>query len=352
MPTNIEPHVSIIILNWNGWKDTIECLESVLKLDYPNFHVILIDNNSADDSADKISCWAEGKRQEPIETSYPEVINPLEKKPLAFVVADLSEYGQIEIAKQNAKLLFFKSNSNLGFAVACNRGMKIATNYYQSDYFFLLNNDTVIKKDVLANLITILENDKSIGAAQATIYNYFNPGQIDNAGGRILFWGQTKYYRKIDPTEVREISFINGCALCVRTDITTKLGPLSEKYFFGEEDFEFSYRLNKLSIKMVCAGNSQVFHKVGISAQVLLKNVERKIFLFAVNRIVDLRDFYPYLLWIVWKYFALIYFGYLLHKNKIPFKRTCHVLQVINHNVTIYQIMFRTIRFEELLRKL
>jgi GT2 family glycosyltransferase len=347
----MEPHVSIIILNWNGWKDTIECLESVLKLDYPYFNIILIDNNSLDDSINQLISWAEGNNGIEINSLFDTIIYPLEKKPVSYYVDEMSSYEKNKINKKDAKILIIKSDNNIGFARACNKGMEIARSFYQSDYYLLLNNDTIVKKDTLTNLITILEKNKSIGAAQATIYNYSQARLIDNAGGQILFWGQTKYYHKIGPTEIKTISFIHGCALCVRSEVISKHGQLTEKYFFGEEDFEFSYRLNKLSIPMVCVGNSQVFHKVGTSSQLLLKNAERKILLFAVNRIVDLRDIYPNLLWIVWKYFALIYFGYLLLKNKIRLKRILHILRVINRNVgNISDVRKETI--EEILKKL
>ena len=54
------PHVSIIILNWNGWKDTVECLESLYQINYPNYDVILVDNNSEDDSLEKLREYCSG----------------------------------------------------------------------------------------------------------------------------------------------------------------------------------------------------------------------------------------------------------------------------------------------------
>jgi len=57
------PKVAIIILNWNGWKDTIECLESVFRNTYPNYQVIVVDNGSTNGSMEKIKDWAEGKQE-------------------------------------------------------------------------------------------------------------------------------------------------------------------------------------------------------------------------------------------------------------------------------------------------
>ena len=77
-----KPHVSIIMLNWNGWQDTIECLESVLKLEYSNFNVILIDNDSSDDSIIQIKNWANGQSDHTIGTNYPDIVTPPIEKPL------------------------------------------------------------------------------------------------------------------------------------------------------------------------------------------------------------------------------------------------------------------------------
>ena len=57
---NLDPKVSVIILNWNGWEDTIECIESLYQIDYPNYDIILVDNDSKDDSVQKIRNYCEG----------------------------------------------------------------------------------------------------------------------------------------------------------------------------------------------------------------------------------------------------------------------------------------------------
>ena len=79
---NTSPHISVIILNWNGWQDTIECLETVLKNNYQNYHIFLIDNFSEDDSITRIRQWATGDWNMGIETNFPDLIYPLVKKPV------------------------------------------------------------------------------------------------------------------------------------------------------------------------------------------------------------------------------------------------------------------------------
>jgi GT2 family glycosyltransferase len=325
-----KPHVSIIILNWNGWQDTIECLESVLKLEYSNFNVILIDNDSSDDSVIQIKNWASGKSGHSIYTNYPSIVMPLVEKPLKIVELDIDEYPVIKyIEVENKAILSVKNTINLGFAVANNQGIEIANKLFKSDFCYLLNNDTVIEKNALTDLIDVMTKDKTISVAQSTIYSY-EENKIVNAGGRILFWGQTKYYKQIEKNEVRKVSSVSGCALFVRAEVISNFGKLSDRFFHGEEDFEYSMRMKKNQQVLVCSGGSRVYHKVGTSVKKMMPNYERRTFLFALNRTVDLKDYYPKLVWYCWRIGALTYFTYLFWiQYKVPFKRTLHLIKKI-----------------------
>ncbi len=99
MPNTKFPYVSIIILNWNSWKDTIECLESVFKLNYPNFAVFLFDNGSKNESVSKIINWANGNEELKLETNLVSLVFPLMNKPIKF---------------ENIKLEHKNSNINKG----------------------------------------------------------------------------------------------------------------------------------------------------------------------------------------------------------------------------------------------
>jgi len=326
---NNKPHISIIILNWNGWQDTIECLESVLKLKYDQFNVILIDNNSNDNSVVQIQNWANGITNIPIDTKFPELVYPLEPKPIKFIALSRDDnLKNFDSILENKQIIFIINSTNLGFAVANNQGMLLAARFFNSKYYYLLNNDTVIEKSVLTDLVDILEQDDTISVAQSTIYSYDDKSKITHAGGRILFWGQTKHYRRIDKSEVKKISLINGCALFIREKVMRSHGYLSDKFFFGEEDYELSTRFKRKRLKMICSGGSKIYHKVGISKNKLLQDYGRSVVLFALNRIVDLKYFYPTYIWYFWRILALIYFSCLLWiKYRVPLKRTMFLMK-------------------------
>ena len=326
-----KPHVSIIMLNWNGWQDTIECLESVLKLEYNTFNIILIDNNSSDNSLAQIRNWANGEANITINTKFPDLIYPLETKPINVIeISGDDDFAYFNSTLGNREIVLLKNSDNVGFAVANNQGMVLSSKLFQSKYYFLLNNDMVVEKDALTDLVEKLEEDNTISVAQSTIYSYEIKDEIANTGGKILFWGQTKHFKQIDTNEVRKISFICGGALFIRAEVIRSYGYLSGKFFFGEEDFEYSMRMKKNHLKMVCSGGSHVHHKVGISVKKLMHNYEQRTFLFALNRMVDLKDYFPKFIWHGWRILFLIYFAYLFWiRYKVPLRRTMFLIMKV-----------------------
>lgn len=327
--STVNKNVCIIVLNWNGWQDTIECLESVSKLDYPSFQVIVVDNGSDDDSVKQINNWAAGK-VENIETKFPHLVFPLTPKPLNLVnLKDLLKHPEQELTKTQkmTKWFFVQMEENVGFARGMNLAIDFALSNLQCDYFYLLNNDTVLEPNTLSGIIKAFEMDKEIAAAQSTIYYYSDPQRIANAGGRILPWGQTKYYRSIKPNEIKRITFINGCAMCLPRRTIEKYGKLTEKFFFGEEDFEFSMRAKKEKLKLASIGEGKVYHKIGIASHKKWESNANKILIFALNRLIDIREFYPYYIWEFWRVLAILYFGGLLvYKYKVPVKNSLQIL--------------------------
>jgi GT2 family glycosyltransferase len=330
------PHVSIFLLNWNFWQHTIECMESILKSDYPNFTIILIDQNSHNDSIDKIKSWANGDYNEEIETAYKSLVFPLVKKPIHIAEMKVDsiqpDHTQIPESEYSARIILLKSPINYGFAIGNNICHDVARKMYDSKYYYILNNDTVIRSNAISELVNCMENQPEVGAAQSVIYYYSHPELIANAGGRILFWGQSKYYKKITPGSVKNISFINGCALFVSKETIERVGMLSDKFFFMEDDFNYSMRLKRQNIKKACVADSHVFHKIGLCADEMFENPEKRVMLFALNRMVDLKQFYTKINWRIWKNFALGYFyALMVLRYKVKLKTAYRTSKLINY---------------------
>lgn len=271
----MKPKVTVIILNWNGWKDTIECLESLYKINYPNYNVILVDNNSMDDSISKIREYCSGKIE--IKSDFFEY-NP-NNKPIKII-----EYSEKEIKDLNDeylssdKLLIIKNDENYGFAEGNNIGIRYALNNLDSDYILLLNNDTVVDEKFLNELVDAAESNDEIGAVGPKTYYYNEKNMIQWTAGGFL---EPKYFKveSIGPFEIdkgqydmnQELDYIIGsCVLCKR-NVIEKVGLLDHGYFMYFEDVDWSLRILKSNYKCVYAYKSKIWHKMGVSSGACFK---------------------------------------------------------------------------------
>lgn len=321
-----QPHVSIIILNWNGWKDTIECLESVLKNNYQNFHIILVDNFSENDSVQKIRNWALNNEPTVEQTNFPELVFPQITKPISFFEIEIQRgekienifQGKMRINPPTGSIILIKNHENSGFSAGNNLGVKIAGGIFTNDYFLFLNNDTVIHHQALLLLINHLEKNPNIGAATSAIYYYSEPNKISNVGGKLTLWARRKYYSSIKSSRKRRVTFVTGCALMVRKRTFEEHGLFSEKFFFGEEDFEFSWRLNRNKVPLFCVTDSRVYHKISVSSKKLFGDELRKQFLYVFSRIIDMREYFCSPVWWSWRIIIIFSsFFWLTFKYKV-----------------------------------
>ncbi len=314
------PHVSIIILNWNGWKDTIECLETVLKSSYPAYHIILVDNCSADDSVKNIIKWAAGEQPWHISSNFPELVFPEQSKPIPMYRYTIPGSGITEESSeenlQHGTILLVENQQNIGFAAGNNLGMEIGKKLFDSKYIYLLNNDTVIEPQTMRILVDSLQGDSRIGAVTSAIYHYSDADRIVNLGGKLLWWGTQKYHESRQGTRLRRVTFSTGCSLMIRREVIDTYGPLSDLFFFGEEDFEFSLRLRKNGIRMACAPQSKIYHKESVSSQKLYNRVIKKKFIHIFNRFIDMKHLYPLPVYVVWRWLVIVlYFFWLIFKH-------------------------------------
>lgn len=261
--------VSVIILNYNGWEDTIECLESVYQMHYPQYNVIIADNNSIDDSIEKIKNYCQGKikiKSKLIQytpKNKPIIVKQLNEKELSGLIEQKSNF----ITRKN--LIIIKNQKNYGFAKGNNIAIEYALNTLKSDYVLLLNNDTVVDKKFLNNLIEVGKIDKKIGILGSTVYFYDEPNKIQSAGIK-LNWKKgtvkTLGINDIDKkqfSDIKEVDYVDGSNMLIKEEVFKKIGYLNSKYFLYWEETDFCVRAHKADYKIVYVPNVKIWHKVG-----------------------------------------------------------------------------------------
>ncbi len=217
MKAKTQPKIFVVVLNFNG-RDVIKnCLKSIFKSTYPNLEVVLVDNNSSDDS--------------------------------------------FEIARVNfSKAYFIRNEENLGFSAGNNIGIRFALER-KADYVFLLNNDAELEADCLSRLVEAAEKlDEKTGILSPVIFKgdsrevWFSGGKID--------WlrMKTRHDSEIKTQEVYKSGFISGCAMLIPRKVFGEVGLFDEDYFLYWEDADFSFRTGKAGFKNYIVSSAWVYH--------------------------------------------------------------------------------------------
>lgn len=193
------PLVSVIVLNYNGKRFLDDCFQSLQKVEYPNFEVVMVDNKSTD--------------------------------------------GSVEHVREHYKWVrILEAPGNNGFAVGNNIGIKNT----KGKYVFLLNNDTICTPDFLTNLVRVAESDTDIGIA----------------GSWPLDYKYRKYKDDVLRNRAVQVSTVAGAVMLIKREVLDKIGLLDEKYFLYWEDAEFCWRATLLGYKVMAVYDSFVYHMV------------------------------------------------------------------------------------------
>lgn len=266
------PKVGIIILNWNGWKDTIECLESLKEIDYPSFETIIVDNDSKNDSIQKIKEYCRGDIK--VESDF--VKFSLDNKPIKVIEYTREESEKAKTPQEllnipsTDKITLIKNDTNAGFPEGCNIGMRYALNQ-GIEYLLLLNNDTVVDKQFLKEMMDVTLSDPKIGILGSKIYYYNYPNNLQAAGGKIRWnLGIISTYSGEDKgqyDEIAERDYVYGTSLLLTKDVVDEISFMDSAFFFGVEEYDYCNKARKAGFKIVYVPKSKVWHKVGASSK-------------------------------------------------------------------------------------
>lgn len=273
----MDPKVAIIILNWNSWRDTVECLESLLPMNYRNYVPIIVDNCSSDKSTEHLRAFAAGKLS--IESKF--FGQSRSGRPIHMI-----EYSHDQVDHKNLvdnallikdkgakqQLILIRNERNYGYAEGNNIGIEFALDAVKPDYVLILNSDTVVDPDFLFELVRVGESDNKIGAVGPKVNYYNNPSKINSAGMEMHWWSGFSMNIGIGETDnnqfhrIREVDCIHGCAMLIKVSAFQYVGLLDPDFFLLLEETEWCLRAKKGGYKIVFAPTARIYHKEGFSS--------------------------------------------------------------------------------------
>jgi GT2 family glycosyltransferase len=217
------PKVSVIIINYNGKELLEKCLESLFKVEYDNFEVVIVDNNSSDDTIDFLT------------KNYPSVI-------------------------------IIKLDSNKGFAEPNNIAAKIT----KGDFLLFLNNDTIVTPNFISEMIKVIKNDNKISICQSLLLKSDN--SIDSSGDFIDELGVC-FNSKSQTSEIQDIFSARGASMLIQKKIFDLIGGFDEKFFATFEDVDLGWRSWILGYKSVLVPKSIVYHVGGQTVNIFKNKI-------------------------------------------------------------------------------
>lgn len=267
---------AVVLVNWNGWQDTLECLESLYRLDPPPKRVIVCDNASTDNSLAYLIAWAEGRLDayvpdQPLRhLSFPPVVKTFN---WCLIDREQAEAGILE--EKSASLVLVECGANLGFAGGNNVGLRLLMALDDVDYVWLLNNDTVVESDAMQLLVDEMRQEKPLGICGSTLLYYDQPGKVQAfAGGYYCKWiglpwliGRWRNFTERcvkSGRPSRMMNYVVGASMLIPRSYLSDVGLMREDYFLFYEETDWAWR-GRGRYELGWAPGSKVYHKVGKS---------------------------------------------------------------------------------------
>jgi hypothetical protein len=285
----------IVLLNWNGAQDTIECMESLLRMEEQDFLLVVCDNASTDGSFEQLIRWGE-----------------------IALPSRFATWGCFEPPPQNTKMVLIQTGANLGFAGGSNVGLRYALLHTDAKYVWLLNNDTVADAHALGLQIAAMQQRPDIGILGSTLVFFHEPDRIQApAGYGFNFWtgrvhpiGSNLSLERLPSERVVEarLKFVSGASMFVRRNFLETVGLLNEQYFLYFEEIDWAIRRGDRFQLGYCAA-SRIWHKEGRSIGSHRELAQRSLYsegLLARNRVLFIKTYFPWRLPICMAWILLI----------------------------------------------
>jgi len=296
------PRVAIVLVNWNGWRHCVECLDSLLAQSYPNYHVFVVDNDSQDESVPRMVEWCAAPRAEPDWCSHADVKRVTGAGTAGAIACRLIDRPDQALppAPPGTQLTLIRSGGNRGFAGGCNVGIR-AAGLEAFELFWLLNTDTVVHHDALAALVSRVSADETIGMVGSTIRYYDSPEKVQCLGGArldmatmtslLIGEGSSIQAVPVDGKSVEtQMTYVMGASMLVSRKFVKDVGLLQEDYFLYYEEIDWAVR-GRSRFKLGYAPASHVLHRSGATSSQVMPAFTSN--LYYRNRLRFVSRFFP-----------------------------------------------------------
>ena len=302
----------VVLLNWNGWRDTIACLDSLCATDHPRVKLVVCDNDSADGSLDRIRAWcrAEIAPEAPADARLRATMRT-RQSPVSFHDTTASAVFSGSADAGDSRLVLIDNEANLGFAAGNNVGLRFALSQPDMSHVWILNNDTVVDRDCLGNMLRRLEREPHPAVCGSMIHFYDDPRVIQAIGGNrfnartgVALESEGRFLSEgtdidIDAIENR-LDYISGCSMLIPRGLLESVGLLNDDYFLYYEEIDWFTRAGT-GVKRCVATDARVYHREGgsIGSPSLRERTPSRTADFHIFRSKHLfmRKFYRHNLW-------------------------------------------------------
>jgi len=309
-------NVLIVLVNYNNSKDTILCLDSILKSNYSNYSIVVADNYSNDNSFSNLKEWS-------------------------------LKFNSVQIKDTEINLLnniwIIKTPSNGGFAYGNNYAIKYANhNSISYEYVWLLNNDTIINVDTLTHFVNRMNcevnNSSNVGIIGGKLYHYQNHSIFQGIGGvynKYLAASRSIGSNEIDvgqydSEQVPSFDYVIGASMFVRKEFINEVGLMNEDYFLYFEELDWVLRGRKYGWEIGYEYRAKVFHKEGGTTKQsnIISEIADK---YQVrNRLVFTYKYYkPFLITVI----PIIYVSVINRLLRGQYSRALYIFKTINRTI-------------------
>jgi GT2 family glycosyltransferase len=304
------------VINWNGWRDTVICLESMQAMSGPPFHLLICDNGSTDDSYVHLSAWAR------------QALGPVHE-----TQRELGAQGHVRSFERRGThsdsvlraVHVMRVQCNLGYAGAINRCIAWGGDALAPDCYWLLNNDISLDPAALRHLVAGVRSSSDVGLCGSVLFEWDEPQRVQAIGGvfhPLIAVGS--HLKQLPATAAPDrnlffgVDYPIGASLLVTREFLQSVGPMDEGYFLYYEEVDWAVRGRSCGFRPAVALRSQIRHKEGASTG-SRGGVRNKSMLSeyygVVNRLRFTGKFSPWLLPVVWLSLFLVVFDRVMHRE-------------------------------------